>query len=159
MGCDIHSFAEIKKDNKWVQVTEPIFPPSYSFGEYAKGSVEPFGARNYSIFGFLANVRNGAKIPGFTTNGLPDDSDAMNKIVRGGISVKQEIKKNWNYHSLSHLYLKQLLDYNYGQVFENKRRRMVYSSPGITMMGSIFDIQHKGGGGMKMSVANCFVKY
>ena len=49
MGADIHSFAEIKKNNVWEIIEEEIFP------EYEnKKSTEPFGWRSYAVFGFLA---------------------------------------------------------------------------------------------------------
>lgn len=53
MGCDIHSFAEVRKDGKWIRVEEPVFD-----GLGDKKTSEPFGWRSYSTFGFLADVRN-----------------------------------------------------------------------------------------------------
>lgn len=66
MGCDIHSMAEIRwgDDGVWEAVTEALWasdyfrpnePVSYNNVPYRH---EPFDARNYYLFAFLAGVRN-----------------------------------------------------------------------------------------------------
>jgi hypothetical protein len=67
MGCDIHSVAQVKKDNKWVTVKQRICG-------------DP---RSYNTFGILADVRNGFGTAGCDTGdgfrpiheqrGLPED--------------------------------------------------------------------------------------
>ena len=58
MGCDIHLITEIRKDGKWQFVKE--FPDSMT-------------GRNYSLFAFLAGVRNYFNFDGFEPKGLPED--------------------------------------------------------------------------------------
>lgn len=130
MGADIHSFAEVKTNGKWVIVKDPIF---YDYGE--NKSTEPFGIRDYSVFGFLADVRNYSNCePISETKGLPDDSEYLNtKLDKperysysgydAGIAYtkKGEIECDINYHSLSFLTLKELIDFDYEKTFWNRR--------------------------------------
>lgn len=81
MGCDIHSVAQIKKDNKWITVRQDIVG-------------DP---RNYNTFGVLANVRNGSGFAGCDTGdgfipievpkGFPKDfkiQDGENHLISKG---------------------------------------------------------------------------
>lgn len=117
MSCDIYAFAEVKgKNNKWEKVNDKIFPTYY--GEKTD---EPFSVRSYSLFGFLANVRNYAYCPVIAQpKGLPNDSEYLNSI--GG--------ENWvsDGGNASYLTLKELLEFDYEQVFENKRMAKQTSS-------------------------------
>lgn len=121
MGCDIHSFAEVKRDGKWERVTDNIFSPNDSFG----ATSEPFGWRSYGMFGFLADVRNYSKVPCITgeLRGLPNDSEYLNGPDRHNPekTIKQINEEDWNWHSKSHIYLKELLEFNYDQQFEDRR--------------------------------------
>lgn len=59
MGCDIHLITQIRKNGTW---------------EYIPKKPVKFTNRNYTLFGFLADVRVSAKsVGGFYPKGLPDD--------------------------------------------------------------------------------------
>lgn len=101
MGCDIHSFAENrnKENNKW-EVVEGL---------------NPFDWRNYSVFAFLADVRNYDHCePISQPKGLPDDSEFLN-------TETDERIEEMDYHSKSYLTLKELLDFDYDKTFWNRR--------------------------------------
>lgn len=123
MGCDIHCFAEIKKDGKWEKVGEVFddiyYNPDKPKNKYNKPKTEePYAGRNYDLFAILANVRNGYGFAGCDTGegfvpicqpkGLPND-------------VCHEIKSesdSWGCDGHSHSWhtLKDLLDYDWEQV-------------------------------------------
>lgn len=116
MGCDIHSFAERKKETKWVLVTD-VFPLSnFDKGWYKKEKGDhPFDWRSYNMFGFLANVRNYSEVPTIAEpkHAIPEDASP-------------EVKEAWadwegDGHTATWLTVKQLLDFNYDQVFWDKR--------------------------------------
>ena len=100
MGCDIHSFAERcnKETGKWQIVTDVV----------------TFDNRDYSVFAFLAGVRNYDHCePISEPKGLPDD-------------VCDEIQENFeswqdDAHSASFLTVKELLDFDYEKQFWNRR--------------------------------------
>lgn len=114
MGCDIHSFAERKRNGKWEKVGE-----HFSLGEWEKEYYKkekndsPFDWRSYSMFAFLAGVRNYDHCkPISEPKGLPNDiSD----------EVKDEYGEGFDYHSASFLTSKELLDFDYDKVFWNRR--------------------------------------
>ncbi len=102
MGCDIHSFAEVKnKSGKWKRVTKYIFKGDGK-------SPEPFGWRSYGLFGFLADVRNVSFVPCITNErrGWPDDTIEL---------------PEWGTHSDTWITLSELLNFNYDAVFEDRR--------------------------------------
>ena len=142
MGCDIHSWAEFKKNGKWVRNEEPIFSPGNSYGS---NTSEPFSWRSYSLFGFLADVRNYSHcVPISEPKGLPTDSEYLNTPLSEpqnysyygydngtAYTVGGEIECDANYHSLSHLTLKELLDFDYEQTFWDRRiSRTTYNDKG-----------------------------
>jgi hypothetical protein len=124
MGADIHSFAEVRKNGKWLRVEEPLFE---DYGD--KKTTEPFGWRSYAMFSFLADVRNdGHCTPICDPKGLPDDSEWLNtplgepqRYVYYGhdngtaTTRKGEVECDINYHSCSWLTLKELLGFDYDQ--------------------------------------------
>lgn len=115
MGATIYSFAEIQKDNKWVLVEEPLFGVN-------KKTTEPFGWRSYSIFGFLADVRNYSDCtPISQPKGLPKDSEHLNKSSNGLMTLKDEIENEPDLNSLSFLTLKELTEFNYENTLIDKR--------------------------------------
>lgn len=94
MGCDIHTKAEIRHDYGngpyWKAVTVPVFKNPY-YSETSDLSVwnypyqsEPYSGRNYDLFAFLADVRNGRGFAGVYTGeritpvaeprGVPNDA-------------------------------------------------------------------------------------
>lgn len=132
MGCDIHSFAERKRNGKWEKVEEGFIEIS---NEKEKGN-EPFDWRSYSIFAFLAGVRNyDCCEPISEPKGLPYDSEYLNEIYDEdafyGVATtnKQDIEEG--YHSCSYLTLKELLDFDYEKTFWNRRiSRTTYRADG-----------------------------
>lgn len=147
MGCDIHCFAEVRKDGKWQRVVELVF------GECG---TEPFGWRSYGMFGFLADVRNISKCnPICEPKGLPEDSEWLNSVSKYAydtnpmngqpIPIEERetnrkcIEDDWDYHSKSWLTLKELLDFDYNQTFEDLRDRQVMKGDNTVMFGAIFD--------------------
>jgi hypothetical protein len=102
MGCDIHTMAEIghEYDGKthWSAITYPVFDhPYFNADKPVAGfnhpyTTEPYDERNYRLFAFLADVRNGRGFAGVDTGnrvtpiaeprGVPDDaSDEWKKEV------------------------------------------------------------------------------
>lgn len=131
MGCDIHHYIEIRKDKWEVYEWEYLCracgkngqPEKYSDGtyviDYEKMWNHPLEiGRNYSLFGILANVRNGYGFAGISTgtgfspismpSGLPKDVS---------LEVKRE-SDNWGVdgHSHSYLTLQDLIDYDWNQI-------------------------------------------
>jgi hypothetical protein len=108
MGCDIHSFAEVRREGRWTRADVKF--PSWDGGETA----EPFEVRDYGLFGFLADVRNYSHSPVITEpRGIPDDADLTDE-------EREEFADGW-YHSASWLTLAELLAYDYDQVFWDRR--------------------------------------
>ena len=115
MGCDIHSFAEIKKNGKWEKVENYFSLSDFDKEWYKKEKGDsPFDWRSYSMFSFLAGVRNyDCCEPISKPRGLPDD-------------ISDDVKsyyKEWVYdaHSASFLTAKELLEFNYDKEFWNRR--------------------------------------
>ena len=102
MGCDIHLITEIKKDGEWVANKKKIF----GHKDYLTDS--PFDWRNYSIFSFLAGVRNRDDIePIFKPRGLPKDSNYIKK--------KTEDVYGDYYRGYSYITLREFIEFNYEQ--------------------------------------------
>ena len=130
MGCDIHSFAEVKRKNKWEKVNDEIFP---DYGD--KKTSEPFCFRSYSVFAFLAGVRNYDHCePLSEPKGLPKDSEYLNSPSKHQgmrsywteepVKIEtnlDDIDNDWNYHSKSYLTLKELTNFDYEKTFWNRR--------------------------------------
>lgn len=90
MGTDIHLYVEKFNGEKWERVLEP-YKSSHSktrdwspwYGDNAEDAIDP-RRRNYNLFAFLADVRNGAGFAGvfthhpvkacFAGRGIPDDT-------------------------------------------------------------------------------------
>ena len=99
MGCDIHLFPERCDDGKYsvIDIKEDLL-----------------GDRNYRIFGFLAGVRNySGIIPISEARGLPKD---VSKKVEEYIA-----KSGFYLHSFSWLSMKELVEFDYDQMTENRR--------------------------------------
>lgn len=114
MGCDIHSFAEVKRNNNWEKVGDAFSLSDYDKKLYKKDKGEsPFDWRSYSMFAFLAGVRNYDRCePLSKPKGLPYDiSD----------DVKEEYGEGWDCHSASFLTAKELLEFDYDKTFWNRR--------------------------------------
>ncbi len=119
MGCDIFSFAEVRRNGKWHKVEEKVFSPDCP----SLSTTEPFGWRSYGIFGFLANVRNYSKIPFIgLPKGLPLDSEYLNSTGVHEDTIREDII-DWggDSHNMSFLLLQELLNVNYDDSFNNQR--------------------------------------
>lgn len=154
MGCDIHIFTEVRNsEGRWVENDKKIFP-DWDGKLYSS----PFDYRHYSMFSFLAGVRNDSKIaPISEPRGLPNDSEWLNAVSKyaytknpmNGEDIpiseqdtnRRDIEQDFNYHSLSHLYLKELLDFDYESTLEDRKESSVFKSKdgNTVMMGSIFN--------------------
>ncbi len=154
MGCDIHSWAEVKRDGKWCRVTEKLFS---DWGDHTTS--EPFGCRSYGVFAFLAGVRIYSHVPVLVEpRGLPTDSDWLNGVSKyayennpmsGEIipyeereTNKRDIENDPNYHTHSWISLQELMDFDYGQKFENRRiSETVIASGGTTIIDGSAEAQ------------------
>jgi hypothetical protein len=96
MGCDITSYVEIKKDDKWMirgeyfQNLDEEFPCEFLF----------YGFRDYELFGVLAGVRSCYYEPISMPKGLPDDVSYI---------VRKESCEFQDYFDHSYFTLKELL--------------------------------------------------
>ena len=132
MGCDIHSFAERrnKETNKWEKVEDAFTLDSYDKERMKKDKGEhPFDWRSYSLFAFLADVRNYDHCePLAEPKGIPKDTC-------------QYIRDEWERwegdgHSASFFTAKELSDFDYEKTFWNRRiSRTTYREDG-TVLGS-----------------------
>lgn len=152
MGCDIHSFAEKrnKKTNKWELVTNHFTIDSFDQEYYNKEKGDcPFDWRSYSMFAFLAGVRNYDHCePLSEPKGLPNDSEYLNTIDYGE-TKKQSIESDVNYHSLSYLTLKELIDFDYDKILWNRRiYRETYWPDGTVSGGNGASLAEEGEGKM-----------
>ena len=95
MGCDIHTITEIRKNGKWERVQEVP---------------EEFNCRNYSVFAFLANVRNSFDTQGFQPKGLPEDISALHFDYCEDGNYFDINFDSEDYHSHSYLTLQELQD-------------------------------------------------
>lgn len=120
MGCDIHSFLEVRKDGKW-EVEGDVFPLSGWDLEYSLSrkrgthTSHPFDWRSYGMFGFLADVRNYSHSPVIQppTYTIPDDaSDKIKEMFEDG---------GGDYHSHTYLTLRQLTEHDYDKTFWDRR--------------------------------------
>lgn len=103
MGCDIHAYAEVKRDGRW------------EFG------ARVFDCRNYGLFGWLADVRNYSAVPSIAEpRGLPAD-------VSHSVREKAEY---WDVDGHTHSWLsgRELFDFDYEATFEDRRVTRVLSS-------------------------------
>lgn len=81
MGCDIHLYVEIKENGKWKhgQKKEDKYNEGFFDVPYEQ---KLFTDRNYTLFAFLANVRNYGYIkPICESKGLPLDISKDLKII------------------------------------------------------------------------------
>lgn len=123
MGCDIHSFIEVKKNGKWEHYnwrdekyligTYDDGSPQYSYDGYFDDPL--YIGRNYDLFAILANVRNGRGFAGIKTSEGFEPMDMPRGLP---VDVTAEVAKqsdDWDSdgHSHSWFLLSDLLSYDY----------------------------------------------
>lgn len=115
MGCDIHSYAERKIDGQWHWIDGV-------FGSVKYPDKEPFGCRDYSVFAFLAGVRNYSDvIPIVEPRGLPEDISRL---------VKDQYEAWYgDGHTASWLSIEELNNFDYDQTMEDRRVTRIYVNP------------------------------
>jgi hypothetical protein len=98
MGCDIHSLAERKREGKYEAIP----------------GLEPFDWRAYFMYGFLAGVRNYSDVPPLAEpRGFPDDASDYARDLSG--------RWGMDGHSHSWLSVKELTEFNYDALVEDRR--------------------------------------
>lgn len=116
MGCDIHSYAEVKKDGKW-QIVGAVFPLDGFNREYQKRThgESPFDWRSYGMYGVLANVQNYSHAPTIAEPRHDIPADASDEV--------KAKYSDWggDAHTASWLTLRQLTEFDYDQVFWDRR--------------------------------------
>jgi hypothetical protein len=130
MGTDIHMFAEIHNGNGWTLAMLPYWSSWWAEGrKYHKG-YKGYSDRNYSLFGMLADVRNGSGFAGVDLGdgfmpvlgceepcrGLPDDMSS--ELQRRTTLEWEDEEGNENEdhlwlgdHSFSWLTAQEIIDY------------------------------------------------
>ena len=115
MGCYIHIWAEIKKNNRWHLVDK-----EFTLSEYDRERLgvnkghSPFNWQNYGLFGFLGDVRNYSCSEYLSKDrGLPNDVSSRLKLGH----------KQWGLdaHSASYIILKELIEFDYDKTFWDRR--------------------------------------
>lgn len=110
MGCDIHCYAEVKKNGKWVKVGNKFKNPYYrEIRGQSRYIDSPCIERNYDLFAILANVRNEDGFKAISKpKGIPKD---VSKRIK-------EMVEEWGDEAHSHSWhtLKDLLKWNWDQV-------------------------------------------
>lgn len=98
MGCDIHVYCEDRKsDGKW----------------FGWDGEDLLSHRSYAVFGFLAGVRNYSAItPISLPRGIPADASGY---------TREEWGNGAFFHSASWLTIKELLEFNYDAICEDRR--------------------------------------
>ena len=106
MGCDIHITAEYKReDGKWIRNEKCIFDDKYN---------APFSWRSYSLFGFLAGIRNMSECtPLSNPRGLPEDTTDSTREYWDGWECDA--------HNPSWLSLEDIMEFDYRQEFVDMR--------------------------------------
>ncbi|MHA1408871.1 MAG: hypothetical protein ACTSQY_00885 [Candidatus Odinarchaeia archaeon] len=116
MGTDIHLYVEIKKNGKWEKVKKGLrserYNPNndYFSKEKFRNGERIYNTRNYVLFAFLANVRNGKGFAGRDTGNIIVPISFPKGIP---LNVSEDIIQDidsWglNAHSISYLDLSEL---------------------------------------------------
>lgn len=109
MGCDIWPHLEKFVDGKWIECDD------LQFLDYNRFECTPFNGRNYTVFGFLANVRRGdVDYPILSDNrGVPDD---ISETLRATY-VNDYMDWSGCYHSATYVTLEELLSVDYDKEY------------------------------------------
>lgn len=125
MGVDMTSFIEVKEKGAWTLFQEHLFKRSeYEEDDNASIELHPFRNRNYSFFGWLADIRNySAVAPLDKPRGLPKNLSTalMDKYEDRAYEL-----------SFTHFTLAELLSIDYDSIVED-RRAMIDGDGGATV--------------------------
>jgi hypothetical protein len=118
MGTDIHTYVEVKKDDGWTVLT-PLYTQEGDEDEiFERRWNHPlnYNGRNYNLFAFLADVRNGYGFAGVSTH------EPLKPITpkRRGVpeDMSEDLQREWEMyegHSPSHLTLTELREGDWDQ--------------------------------------------
>jgi hypothetical protein len=124
MGVNIHPYAEVKKEDKWIAVTARVFPLTH-WEVQTKGHTHtsrPFKWRSYPLFGFLGNTCNYSASEYLSDKrGIPDDSPT--KLQPGDPNYEGFYGHSW-------VSLRELIEFDYNKGFEDRRSGMETVEPG-----------------------------
>jgi hypothetical protein len=106
MGCDIHTFVEVRRNGKWELESRPLFEvDEYDREHYGiTGRAQPFHWRQYAMFGVLAHVRRKDGPCIARPRGWPED-----------LSPSMAEEQDRIEHTPSYLTLAELLSFDYDQ--------------------------------------------
>mgnify|MGYP003418902227 CR=1 FL=1 len=128
MSCIIASFAEKrnKDTGKWEEVRDAFTLTKYDAErENKKKGDNPFYWQSYSLFAFLAGVRNYDECePISEPKGLPNDSEYLNEIENdgwGGDTTRRQNILDDSNHSYSYLTLRELIELKKEKTFRKQR--------------------------------------
>lgn len=158
MGCDIHTMAEIFEDAdyndtpSWNALKEPVFPDPYYSADREIGryntpyTTTPYRGRNYVLFAFLADVRNGRGFAGV------DTGDRITPIADPK-GIPEDASREWHeyadddvdLHSASYFTLTELLAADWDQVITH--RGFVSEADYLKLRGTNDSPQMWSGGG------------
>lgn len=124
MGCDIHMYAEVRRDGVWCAASEFEQPTE---GAKKLSYNDFWNDRNYDTFAILGNVRNGSGFAGCKTGGgfvpltdnrgLPEDlCEEFERAASSGLDEDDEDYDRglwFGDHSFSHCTLAEILDYDW----------------------------------------------
>lgn len=133
MGCDIHVYTEVFDKGEWKTADEWVKERAYTglMNEYSYVRKEVYDGRNYTLFGFLANVRQNWQPTGDGSShgfGGSDTGEAVKPIdMPRGLpdDVCDRVRKTsdaWgpDGHSHSWFTLKELLEADWDQIKTNR---------------------------------------
>lgn len=127
MGCDIHLYVEVRKNNKWKPADSWLtYGKEYGHfeddGDESKRPVVPYddeyyNGRNYKLFAMLANVRNGVGFAGIDTGNAVNPISEPKGLPEDVSDVIEKCSEYWGSdgHSHSYLTVKELMEYDWTQ--------------------------------------------
>ena len=125
MGTSVNTVVEQFNGEEWVIQHDNIYPTMpYMHASHGEYTDRPFMAQHYGLFAFIADVRNDYAVPAIALHrGLPEDHESIKQYGFGGYEEQVsrypfEIVEG---HSKTWVSAKELLDFNYGTLFEERR--------------------------------------
>lgn len=120
MSCEIESYAEVrnKKSGVWEKVYDKFSLTDYDKERLKRDKCDnPFYRQSYSMFGFLADVRNYDMCePLSKPRGIPKDCN-----IDIYTDYKWQMEGSCIVHSASYFTLRELAEFDYDKKFWNRR--------------------------------------